>query len=67
VVTSVCQKEKQVRIDAFLLFSVGTKTALMCLSLYILNLLFSVTCQLKSVSRVLKKDMAVLSKVLVSL
>lgn len=33
-------ERRQVMIGTFFLFSVGTKAALVCLSLYILNLLF---------------------------
>lgn len=60
-------ERRQVMFGTFFLFSVGTKAALMCLSLYILTLLFPVTYQLKSLSRVLNNVMAVLSEVLVSL
>ena len=49
------------QVMTFFLFSVGTKAALVCLSLYILNLCFSVTYQLKSLSRVLNNVMVVLS------
>lgn len=60
-------ERRQVVIGTFFLFSIGNKAALMCLSLYILTLLFPVTYQLKSLSRVLSNVMAVLSEVLVSL
>lgn len=46
-----CMTERrQVMIGTLFLFSVGTKAALACLSLYLLNLLFSFTYQLKSLS-----------------